>query len=385
MKRIKILFLTAVLIMSFSAYAFASAGDQHPFKVTHEFYDGENTRELVDAVDASMTVTEGEEFWVENMSGNATQYVYGHHVDGYDDSGRWQQGMSSIAGGTGEMSYGSGIDEDGKIFMYRNRYIALPLDDGEAVYKYYYQPGLVRKYVDNEGNLLTGENGGALLDKDGNPVPNPAQSYHRQGTAGGLKVPEIPGYELRKETQEGDAISWNEKNRCWVVQIDLHKESKTLTFVYDKYCTVMYSDGVDDEEIFPDETTENVLTGTDTPAYSGGIPTREGYVFKGWSPEISEKVQSDAVYIALWEEEDPLPTEPTEDPDEPSADPSKPSDDTDAENENASDRPDGADNTVNTGIGPKTGDDSGILLYGSLTLIGLIGIGLTAFRRKNSE
>ena len=48
----------------------------------------------------------------------------------------------------------------------------------------------------------------------------------------------------------------------------------------DKY-TVTYTDGVDGEEIFPDQVYTDLLFGDAIPEFVG-IPTREGYVFAGW-------------------------------------------------------------------------------------------------------
>ena len=64
--------------------------------------------------------------------------------------------------------------------------------------------------------------------------------------------------------------------------------------------TVTYTDGVDGEEVFADQVTSGILSGTDTPAFKG-TPAREGYVFKGWNPTVAEKVTADTTYIATWE------------------------------------------------------------------------------------
>ncbi len=66
----------------------------------------------------------------------------------------------------------------------------------------------------------------------------------------------------------------------------------------DRY-TVTYTDGVDGEEVFADQTTGGLLEGDDTPAFVG-TPTRDGYKFNGWSPAVSEKVTGDATYVAQW-------------------------------------------------------------------------------------
>lgn len=69
----------------------------------------------------------------------------------------------------------------------------------------------------------------------------------------------------------------------------------------DKY-TVTYTDGVDGEEVFADQVTEGLLSGMPTPEFDG-VPTREGYTFKGWDPAVEETVSGNAVYTAVWEKD----------------------------------------------------------------------------------
>ena len=64
-------------------------------------------------------------------------------------------------------------------------------------------------------------------------------------------------------------------------------------------CTVTYTDGVDDEVLFEDQS-YTVKEGSETPAFSG-TPTRENWVFTGWSPEVSDTVTGDVTYVAQWE------------------------------------------------------------------------------------
>ena len=73
-------------------------------------------------------------------------------------------------------------------------------------------------------------------------------------------------------------------------------EQKPATVTY----TVTYTDGVDDEEIFKDQATENLKTGDKTPAFNG-TPTRDGYQFKGWSPTVTDTVTGNVTYTAQWE------------------------------------------------------------------------------------
>lgn len=84
---------------------------------------------------------------------------------------------------------------------------------------------------------------------------------------------------------------------------------------------VTFTDGVDGEEIFRDQTTI-VLSGEPTPSFEGEAPVREGYVLKGWSPVLPETVSESATYAAVWEKktepEKPAPQEPTNPPSKPS-------------------------------------------------------------------
>lgn len=51
--------------------------------------------------------------------------------------------------------------------------------------------------------------------------------------------------------------------------------------------TVIYSDGVDEEEIFADQTSI-VPAGDKTPAFDGEEPSRESHDFKGWDSDIAD-------------------------------------------------------------------------------------------------
>ena len=73
----------------------------------------------------------------------------------------------------------------------------------------------------------------------------------------------------------------------------------TAQWTQDKY-TVTYTDGVDGEEIFADQVTRDLTYGVDTPVFDG-TPTRPGYTFAGWEPEVSDTVTGNATYTAKWE------------------------------------------------------------------------------------
>ena len=71
--------------------------------------------------------------------------------------------------------------------------------------------------------------------------------------------------------------------------------------------TVTYTDGVDGEEVFPDQVYSNLTSGDATPAFVG-TPTRPGYTFKGWNPTVAATVTGNATYTAIWEEDHPATT-----------------------------------------------------------------------------
>lgn len=72
---------------------------------------------------------------------------------------------------------------------------------------------------------------------------------------------------------------------------------------------VTYTDGVDDETVFADQT-YIVEEGDVTPEFNNdgntakvdeaGNPVRDGYKFEGWAPTVAETVTEDATYEATW-------------------------------------------------------------------------------------
>ena len=66
--------------------------------------------------------------------------------------------------------------------------------------------------------------------------------------------------------------------------------------------TVIYTDWVDNEEIFADQKTENILSWTITPAFIW-TPIRENYVFSWWTSSIADKVTANVTYTAQWKDD----------------------------------------------------------------------------------
>ncbi len=101
--------------------------------------------------------------------------------------------------------------------------------------------------------------------------------------------------------------------------------------------TVTYTDGVDNEEIFKDQT-YTVESCKATPAFNG-TPTRKGYTFAGWKPAVAATVTGNATYEATWKSDSATTT---------------PSDNKPSTGETAS---------------PKTGDTSNIVLWAALLFV----------------
>ena len=83
-------------------------------------------------------------------------------------------------------------------------------------------------------------------------------------------------------------------------------KTQGLVHVTEVY-TVTYTDGVENEEVFADQVYSDLRKDSTTPAFNG-TPTRTGYTFAGWEPEVAETVTANATYTAKW-----TPVEPTRD------------------------------------------------------------------------
>ena len=63
--------------------------------------------------------------------------------------------------------------------------------------------------------------------------------------------------------------------------------------------TVTYTDGVENEEVFADQVYSDLRKDSATPAFNG-TPTRTGYTFAGWEPEVAKTVTETVIYVAMW-------------------------------------------------------------------------------------
>ena len=123
----------------------------------------------------------------------------------------------------------------------------------------------------------------------------------------------------------------------------------------EKY-TVTYTDGVDNEEVFKDQT-YTVEAGKATPAFNG-TPTRKGYTFTGWKPAVAAIVTGNATYEATWKTGSATTT-PKDDKSNTGETTSPKTGDT-GNGKNSTTLAENKSDTVTT---PKTGDTSNIVLW----------------------
>ena len=75
------------------------------------------------------------------------------------------------------------------------------------------------------------------------------------------------------------------------------------------YYTVIYTDGVENEEVFADQIFTGLKSGETTPAFDGYL-IRDGYTFAGWNPNVSETVTKNVTYTAQWKLNSDTPIDP---------------------------------------------------------------------------
>ena len=145
----------------------------------------------------------------------------------------------------------------------------------------------------------------------------------------------INGEFVNYKRYEGDASDGSDGTMWVLTDLTVTPEAGG-TAPSEKY-TVTYTDGVDGEEIFKEQT-YTVEAGKATPAFNG-TPARKGYTFAGWKPAVAATVTSNATYEATWKS-DSATTTPS-------------------------------DNKPSTGetTSPKTGDTSNIILWAALLFI----------------
>ena len=98
-------------------------------------------------------------------------------------------------------------------------------------------------------------------------------------------------------------LFWNKEVQKWAVN---ERNISLNGVIFNAVCeavpdtfTVTYTDGVEDEVIFEDWVTTGLKYGDATPVLGKG-PTRRGYTFAGWEPEVAETVTKTVTYVAKW-------------------------------------------------------------------------------------
>ena len=107
----------------------------------------------------------------------------------------------------------------------------------------------------------------------------------------------INGEFVNYKRYEGDESDGSDSTMWVLTDLTMTPEAGGTT-PSEKY-TVTYTDGVDGEEIFEDQT-YTIESGKATPAFNG-TPVRDGYKFVGWSPAVTDTVTGNVTYTAQWE------------------------------------------------------------------------------------
>lgn len=124
------------------------------------------------------------------------------------------------------------------------------------------------------------------------------------GLVRGAKTPLFNGFPVR----EGYAFDgWSQIIQTTVVG-DTTYVAKWIKNDPLKTYTVIYTDGVEGEEVFTDQITQDLNFGDKTPRFNA-IPTRNGYTFAGWTPTVLDTVTGDATYTAKWKVNTPQLTD----------------------------------------------------------------------------
>ena len=170
-------------------------------------------------------------------------------------------------------------------------------------------------------NAVLGEGGKEIAYSINNVKQAPVQTFKlytgNVGTGAG-KVPAAYYTPVVATAEDGYyCIGWYDVNKDALVSakdtlfvqdfrnlraLKMAETGARLEARFAKYLTVTYTDGVDGEEVFADQTHTGLKAGDATPPFDGEL-SREGYVFDGWEPVVTDVVTADTTYTATWAED----------------------------------------------------------------------------------
>ena len=152
-----------------------------------------------------------------------------------------------------------------------------------------------------------------VIDPNGGKYKNKTTKYIARGITNHetytVDIPEKEGYALWKWELVSGENGAEVVDRTHVIMGDSDTEVKAIYYEdvnnngipdIEEYRTIIYTDGVDNEDIFEDQKNEKLFDGDDTPSFVGNTPVRRNYIFSGWDNEISQKVNGDKTYKAVW-------------------------------------------------------------------------------------
>ncbi len=146
----------------------------------------------------------------------------------------------------------------------------------------------------------------ALIELNGKDYYLPDWEYN--STAEDFKFRLV--YSGIKSDYVQDGTKWKVDASSYPTAIE---EANGINLWLTEKVTVTYTDGVDDVELFEDQeytidtvvetgkraTSQSDFAYNTTPEFVGD-PTRTGYTFAGWAPEVAETVTKDVEYVARW-------------------------------------------------------------------------------------
>ena len=146
---------------------------------------------------------------------------------------------------------------------------------------------------------VTVEQGGkviATLTKDSDPFTVKASNTSPVTLT--AKAGANCGCEFVNWTKNGTTTEAGKDTKLVLKYTGYSISDKTITANFkSSKCVVTYTDGVNGRAFASQSYTVNI--GDATPAFDG-TPTRDGYEFIGWNPEVTETVSGNTTYVAQW-------------------------------------------------------------------------------------